>query len=150
MSGLKSLFARFRKYAGDRRTATRYVTHLENSLTVYVYLADARLPQGAAEQTARLVGYTRDLSEVGLGIVLSELRLAGRNIAHPDRKLRIRLGIPPEPVEMQGVVVRHIVLDQSDGVDSGYLVGVQIKEMSNDDRARYLKYLNKLAVNEEV
>ncbi|HYP52306.1 MAG TPA: PilZ domain-containing protein [Pyrinomonadaceae bacterium] len=141
-----SFIARFRKYIGERRAAPRYVTRLEKSLTVYVYLLD---PKTGAEtgRGARIVGYTRDVSETGLGVILPEVRVAGRSVVRAGRELRLLVGIPHEPVEMEGAVVRHVRLAKGE-LDSGYLVGVHITGMSDADRARYAKYLNGLAVKD--
>jgi len=136
-----SFIARLRKYVGERRAAPRYATRLEKSLTVYVSLSDPKLTG------ARLVGYTRDVSETGLGVVLPELRIAGRSVVHPERELRLMIGLPYEPVEMRAAAVRHVELGE-DEFDSGYLVGVQIREMSPADRGRYMKYLRSLAVGD--
>ena len=46
---------------------------------------------------------------------------------------------------MRAAAVRHVELGEGE-VDGGYLVGVQIKGMSTPDRARYVKYLQGLAV----
>ncbi|HYO63598.1 MAG TPA: PilZ domain-containing protein [Pyrinomonadaceae bacterium] len=141
-----SYIARLRKYIGERRAAPRYVTRLEKSVTVYVYLLD---PKTGAEtgRGARLVGYTRDVSETGLGVILPEVRVAGRSIVREGRELRLLVGIPHEPVEMQAAVVRHVRLEKGE-LDGGYLVGVHITSMGEADRARYAKYLSKLAVND--
>ena len=141
-----SFIARFRKYIGERRAAPRYTTRLDKSLTVYVYLLD---PKTGADtgSGSRIVGYTRDLSETGLGVILPEVRVAGRSVVRGERDLRLLIGLPGEPVGMRATVVRHVKLE-ADGLDTGYLVGVQIKEMADADRARYMKYLRRLAVND--
>ena len=138
---LMSIISRLRKYVGERRAAPRYATHMEKALVVYVSLSDPKLAG------ARLVGYTRDVSETGMGLVLPELRIAGRSVMHPGRGLRLLLGLPYEPVEMRATAVRHVELGEGE-VDSGYLVGVQIKEMSPADQTRYAKYLRSLAIDE--
>jgi len=146
VTSLASLIPRLRKYFGDRRAAPRCATRLEKALAVHVYLADAK---GAAGETKapRLVGYTNDVSETGLGIVLPTVRLAGRRVDSPERALRVVVGLPHEQVEMQVVGVRSVELEAGEP-ESGYLVGVHIREMAPDDRRRYLKYLRSLAVGD--
>ena len=87
------------------------------------------------------------MSETGLGIVLPTVRLAGRRVDSPERALRVVVGLPREQVEMQVVGVRSVELEAGEP-ESGYLVGVHIREMTPDDRQRYLKYLHSLAVED--
>ena len=143
MSSLTNLIPRLRKYLGERRAAPRYATRLEKTLAVHVQL----LEEGPGP-SGRLIGYTRDLSETGLGVILPQLRIAGRSVVNPERLLVVIVGIPPEPVEMRAVGVRYAELDEEGGIDHGYLVGVHIREMTPTDRTRYLKYLASLAVGE--
>jgi PilZ domain len=144
MSVLTNLIARLRKPRGERRAAPRYATHLENRLSVSVHLADAK---PASERTQRapqeLIGHTRDVSESGLGVVLPDVRIAGRVIVGSDRGLLVRLWLPGRVVEMSARAVRHAPLE---GGEPGYLVGIEIQAMSQDDRAYYLKFLRSLAV----
>lgn len=145
MLKLKTYIARLRGYVGNRRVAPRYATHLEKSLVVYVHLQDAREGEDNPRRAAKIVGYTRDVSETGLGIVVQEIRLGGVTIVNPTRTLRVLVGIPPEPVEMQCTPARYVRLDDA-GLDAGYLVGMQITSMSKQDRARYMSYLKTFKV----
>lgn len=147
MPGLKGFFSHLRRHTAERRAAPRYTTHLSEALVVYLYHAEQKTREGSSEPEPRLIGYTRDVSETGLGVVLSSLRLAGLDITHGERKLRALVGIPSSPVGMQVMVVRHVELEP-DGADSGFLVGVRITEMHPADRTRYLKYLKQLSVGE--
>jgi PilZ domain len=144
MSALTNLIARLRKPHGERRAAPRYSTHIENRLSVYVHLADAKTGRPRAQREPQeLIGYTRDVSESGLGVVLPDVRIAGRTIVGSDRGLRVRLWLPGRVVEMSARAVRHVPLE---GGETGYLVGIQIQAMSQDDRAYYVKFLRSLAV----
>ena len=146
MPSLTNLIARLRGRPSERRAAPRYTTRLEKALPVHVHLLEQS--EGGDQPTGRIVGYTRDVSETGLGIVVPHLRIAGRTIVNPERLLLVVAGIPTGPVTMRAAGVRHVELDEKDSVDSGYLVGVHIREMEPDDRARYLKYLASLAVGD--
>ncbi|HVF51225.1 MAG TPA: PilZ domain-containing protein [Pyrinomonadaceae bacterium] len=145
MLKLNSYIARLRGLVGNRRVAPRYATHLEKSLVVYVHLLDGREGEDSPRRAAKIVGYTRDVSETGLGIVVPEIRLGGVTIVNPNRTLRILVGIPHEPVEMQCAPARYVRLED-EGLDAGYLVGVQIISMSKEDRARYTSYLKTFIV----
>ncbi|HEX5708426.1 MAG TPA: PilZ domain-containing protein [Pyrinomonadaceae bacterium] len=139
----ESLTARLRRFVGDRRAAPRYpVTHLEKALVVHITLGDGG---DAMRGGARLVGYTRDVSETGLGVVLPDVRIGGRLIVNPERALRLLVGLPTGAVEMTATAVRYA---EPEGDESGYLVGVHINEMPKAHRALYLKFINSLAVGE--
>lgn len=90
-----------------------------------------------------LGGYTRDISETGLGIVVPDIRLGNVYINNPGRTLRIILGLPGGTVEIHAIPARYTVLEE--GAESqGYLIGMQIKTMSERDRQRYLAFINSL------
>lgn len=140
----ESLTARLRRLVGERRAAPRYVVaHLEKALVVHITPGNQAAQQG--REGPRLVGYTRDVSETGLGVVVPDVRLSGRLIVGPDRALRLLVGLPSGAVEMTATAVRYA--EPEDGAGD-YLVGVHIGEMSKADRARYLKFINSLAVGE--
>lgn len=98
---------------------------------------------------AEVAGRTRDVSETGLGVVVSDVRIAGRRIDKPGRALRVVVGLPDGPVEMRVVGVRSVQLEEDDP-ESGHLVGVHIGEMAPEDRKRYMKYLRSFVVGEEI
>jgi len=55
-------------------------------------------------------------------------------------ELKILLDLHPlGTVEMDGLVARVEAMEE--GERSGYLLGLKITEMSNDDRALYLEYI---------
>ncbi|HEY0077185.1 MAG TPA: PilZ domain-containing protein [Pyrinomonadaceae bacterium] len=146
MDRLKGYLARLRGYVGDRRTAPRYLTHLERSLVIYV----SRIETGAtllgeARRQPLIVGYTRDVSETGLGVIVPQIRTGGLDLSIAERRLRLLLGLSPEPLEMEVAPVRYVKLERKeDEVDTGYLVGVHITEMRAESRRRYLKFLKTL------
>lgn len=143
---MESLTARLRRFVSERRAAPRYVvTHLERALVVHITLGEQTPAAQQGRAGPRLVGYTRDVSETGLGVVVPDVRLSGRLVVGPDRALRLRVGLPTGAVEMTATAVRYA---EPEGGESGYLVGVHIGEMSKADRARYLAFINSLAVGE--
>jgi hypothetical protein len=139
------LKSRFGKTAAeDRRAVPRFTTHLERRLVVNVSLLDAKLKVDATRGPTVLAGYTRDVSENGMGIVLPDVRLGSYNITRPGRTLRIMLGIPGPPVEIHGLAARYVRLEVETEAEGGYLVGVQITNVNERDRSRYQDFLNSL------
>jgi len=142
---LKSRFGKSDKTAAEeRRAAPRFTTHLERQLVVNVSLLDVNRKLDAARGPTVLAGYTRDISEMGMGIVLPDVRLGNFNITRPGRTLRIMLGIPGPPVEIHGTTVRHVKLEADEETGGGYLIGIQITHMSERDRNRYQDFLKSL------
>ena len=137
---IRSIAGRLRAYVGNRRVAPRYVTHLEVGLALNVSLPGAKTDS----PPLKLAGYTRDISASGLALIVPTIRVGGQYVTGENRRLRIMLKLPTGPIEIQATPVRYSPLDDDDGVDTGYLVGVQIVSMSDEDRARFNAYLEKM------
>lgn len=141
-----------RAWANNRRGAERYETQVEAQidarLLLSISLPGAEDEPGAQARPRQLIGSTRNVSENGLAVVLPTLRVGPTLITEENCALRIVLDIYPEGVvEMDGAVMHHRQLDKKDK-EAGYLVGVRIGEMSEDDRVRYLAYLGTLAARD--
>ena len=132
---LRDIASRLRAFVGNRRYATRYRTRL----SVAVSLLDAR-PRA---YPAALEGHTLDLSAGGLAVVLPAIRIGERYLTGDTHVLRITLRLPTAAVQIHGVPARYERLGEDDA-DTGYLVGVRIKEMSDKDRALFEEYLRTL------
>jgi hypothetical protein len=142
-----------RAWANNRRGAERYETEVEAQidarLLLSISLPNADEKPGAPARPRQLIGSTRNVSETGLAVVLPSLRVGPSLITEENCVLRIVLDIYPEGVvEMDGAVVHHRQLDEKER-EAGYLVGVRIGEMSEDDRTRYLQYLGTLAARDK-
>jgi hypothetical protein len=129
----------------ERRAAPRFTTHLERRLVVNVSLLDMKV-EGSRGPTV-LAGFTRDVSESGLGIVLPDIRIGKSSVTRPDKTLRIMLGLPGEPIEIFALPVRYVEIDEG-GESEGYLLGVRIIEMSERDRSSYQSFLKTLSIKE--
>ena len=132
---LRDIASRLRAFVGNRRYATRYPTRL----SVAVSLLDAR-PRA---YPAALEGHTLDLSACGLAVVLPAIRIGERYLTGDTHVLRITLRLPTAAVQIHGVPARYERLGEDDA-DTGYLLGVRIKEMSDKDRALFEDYLRTL------
>jgi PilZ domain len=136
---IRSIAGRLREFVGNRRVAPRYVTHLEVGLALNVSLPGAQTPG----PPVRLAGYTRDISASGLALIVPSIRVGGQYVTGENRRLRIMLKLPTGPIEIHATPVRYSPLEEG-GVDTGYLVGVQITDMSDEDRARFNAYLEQM------
>jgi hypothetical protein len=141
---LRSIVNRLREHVGNRRAAPRYSTHLEVALILSVSVSDGSNKKAQPETSPlRLAGYTRDISESGLALIMPAIHIGGQYLNSPNRTLDITLKLPVGPVRLQATPVRYSPLDE-DAKDTGYIIGVHITEMSAQDRARYDAYLKKL------
>jgi hypothetical protein len=132
---LRDIASRLREFVGNRRRAPRHKTRLP----VAVSLLDAR-PRA---YPAALEGHTRDLSTCGLALILPAIRLGERYLTGDAHTLRITLRLPAGSIQIHATAARYERLDDQDP-DTGYLVGVRIKEMSDKDRALFEDYLRTL------
>ena len=81
-----------------------------------------------------------DVSATGLALIVPAIRIGEHYLAGSDRKLHVKLDLPSGPVEMKVASVRYEGLED----ESGYLIGAQILEMSDADRASFEKYVAKV------
>ena len=142
---LRSIVGRLRSYVGDRRRATRYVTHLEAGLALSVSVTNAKAGGQGSGQTLRLAGYTRDISTTGLALIVPAIRIGGNYITGENNTLQIILKLPDGVVELYGKPVRYSPFEEEgDAADTGYLVGVHIERMSEEDRVRFDAYIERM------
>jgi hypothetical protein len=139
---IRSIANRLREFVGNRRRAPRYQTHLEIGLALSVRLSGAKARTPRAEEL-RLAGYTRDVSESGLAIIVPAIRIGGQYITDGNCLLQITLKLPNGTINLQGTPARYSPLDE-DAADTGYLIGVQIERMSDNDRTIFNSYLETL------
>lgn len=134
---LRDIASRLRAFLGSRRHAPRRHARLRASVS----LLDAK-PRA---NSAALEGHTRDVSANGLAVILPAIRIGERYLTGDSHLLRITLRLPDASIQIQGVPVRYEHLDEEGAEETGYLIGVRIKEMSDQDRALFDDYLKKMA-----
>ena len=140
---IRLIAGRLREFVGNRRRAPRYLTHLEAGLALSVSVLNAKAGGQAASQPLKLAGYTRDVSATGLALIVPAIRIGGQYITGENRALEIVLKLPTGTIEIKAIAARYSPLDE-EGTDTGYLIGVQIVQMSDEDRARFDAYLQTL------
>jgi hypothetical protein len=139
---IRSIANRLREFVGNRRRAPRYQTHLEAGLALSVSLSGAKASAQRLEEL-KLAGYTRDISESGLALIVPTIRIGGQYITESHRTLQIVLKLPNGVIKLHGTPARYSPLDE-DATDTGYLIGIHIERMSDDDRALFKAYLETL------
>ncbi len=136
----------------EPRRAARHAAQLDArlffQLSVYEPAAanDDAPPHDAparATRTLRLVGRTRNISETGLAFIVPTLRIGDEFAQVIGSRLLIRLYLPSGHVEIQATPVRYEQLPPSSG-ERGYLVGVRITEMADNEWVRMVEYVRTL------
>ena len=144
---IRSLKGRLREYVGDRRhTPRRKKARYQSRLPFTLSLLDAKEDAAGASSSARkrtLSGRTRDLSETGLTLVVPAVRLGDRYLTDGESRLRITLELPTEPVELTAMPVRFKQFEEGEP-EIGYLIGVQIAQMSPQHHSQYIEHLRTL------
>ncbi|MDT4897497.1 MAG: hypothetical protein QOH25_2574 [Acidobacteriota bacterium] len=140
---IRSIAGRLRELVGNRRRAPRYLTHLEAGLALSVSLPIAKAAAKGAGQLLKLAGYTRDVSATGLALIVPTIRIGGQYITGENRPLEIMLKLPTGQIRVKATSVRYAPLEE-EGTDTGYLIGVAIVWMSDEDRTHFNAYLKTL------
>lgn len=135
----RRLVSHLRRFIGNRRSSRRVRARLNFTLS----LSDPRVSSNGARKLPKLDGQTLDVSATGLALVVPAIRIGEHYLAGSDRKLHVKLELPTGPVEMKVASARYEGLED----DSGYLIGAQILEMSDTDRASFEKYLAKVTAH---
>jgi len=134
----RSIASRLRQFIGDRRHAERCRVNLPVEVSL--------VPESWHVQTSRpqsINGHTLDVSTTGLSVIVPQIRIGDHYLAGENRKLLLRLESPVGTLQIQGNAVRYERLEEEDS-ERGYLIGVTISAMSDEDRARYDEYVSSL------
>jgi hypothetical protein len=135
---IRSIAARFREYLGNRRRSPRYKLRLSVRVTP---ASSAKPATRASAEPDSVYGYTRDVSSSGLALILPSIRINNIYLAGEDRRLEVLIENESDPIVLYGSPTRYEKLEEGEGADKGYLIGVRITEMSDEDRARFLRLL---------
>ncbi len=76
----------------------------------------------------------------GLALNVPQIHLDGYHLAADGRELQLRLEIPGGPISMRVIPKRYERLEEAE-LGCHYLIGAQISQMGDEDRARYLSFV---------
>ncbi|HWN07872.1 MAG TPA: PilZ domain-containing protein [Pyrinomonadaceae bacterium] len=133
----RSVVSRFRRYVGERRKGKRLKVRLPFTLSI----SSSAKSRNGAKRTTSIDGYTLDLSPNGLALIVSAIRLGEQHLVGENRSLDLNLKLPNGPVEMKVTPIRYETFEE-DEAQAGYLIGVRITEMPDDDRAKFSAYVS--------
>jgi hypothetical protein len=139
-SGLiHSVTAHLRRYVKGGGSFFRHGRRYEAHLPFVVTLVGAGRRRARSQQDA-LVGYTRDLSETGLTLLLPSVRVGDAYLTDCGSRLEVKLDLPGGNVKMVAASVRFEQLSPKEAGCS-YMVAASIVEMKKEERDHYIKYL---------
>jgi hypothetical protein len=140
-ASLRHRITRLREIVADRRQAARFKAQRQARLLFNVSVVNDATGESRT-QTIPLVGFTRDISENGLGLVVPSLRVGDRYLIDEGCTLRVvLLDLPTGEAEVYATPVRYEELPEP---EIGHLIGVEITEISDSDRGRLLQFLKTL------
>ena len=146
---IKSVSAHLGKFLHKRRRVLRLGVRFEARLPFLVTLlgAEKGLAKGLPD-TPALVGFTRNLSETGLTLLLPSVRIGNAYLTDVESYLEVKLELPGGPVTIRTASVRFEQLPRREA-GCGYLLAVRIVNMQNDERDRYVGYLKSIGGKEQ-
>ena len=130
----------------ERRGAPRCDAHLAARLHFSVSLREAEAGSSrhvASKLPASLSGFTRNISETGLSLVVTSSQFCDRRFDSVGKSLRIMLELPNGPVRIHATLVRCEPLkDQADQNRAlGYLMSACITEMNDSEWVKLVQYV---------
>jgi c-di-GMP-binding flagellar brake protein YcgR len=129
------MLKRLRRLLGDRRQFKRLEAQRNARLVFSVTLGEY-----TASRTMPLEGYTLNISEAGMALIVPTIRLGSLYLTAAASLRIVILDLPTGEVEIEATPVRYKNL----GEGKGYLIGVRIAQISDEHRARLVQYLNTL------
>jgi hypothetical protein len=121
----------------ERRASPRRSIKLE----FRVLLVATKTSAEGEEQMLPLIGYTRDISESGLALLVSAKSMSVLYNLSETYTLQLVLTLPLGPVDLEVTPVRYQHINE--GTSGSYiLIGARITKISDEDRARLSEYLN--------
>jgi hypothetical protein len=130
----------------NRRRSTRFKAQLRARLLFTVVLSEETSTSGSGR--LHLVGHTKDISEIGIALVVPIAEIDERYLAGESSKLQLELFLPSGTIEIAARPVHYKLLDETSGENvftEGYLIGAEIIKVSDHDL--FVEYLSTLSEN---
>lgn len=125
--------------SNERRAAPRRRINIE----FRVLLVARRTIADGDEQLLPLIGYTHDISESGIALVVSSKSASVLSALGDDYTLQLVLTIPGGSIELETTPARYQQLADGDA-GARILIGARITKISDADRVRLEQYLHSL------
>lgn len=144
-AGPRSFLGWLREYVGDRRRWPRRGARFAARVPAVVNLLEAGAEFGPGESGGPSIGgETRDLGPSGLMLLVGRVRVGGQYLTDAERRLGVRLELPTGNVSLLARAVRFEHPPEGGG-EAGYLLGLRILKVREEDLALYVGFLRTLA-----
>ena len=132
---LRELVTRFHRTFAERRASVRRKYNLPVKVC-FAPEANSLVRSKSRCDEAFLSGETSDISETGIGFIVSAIRIKEKYLVGQDRLLNVELDVSGRKVRMQvrGVRYERVGIHLS---TERYLVGAQIESVNEEDRDAY-------------
>jgi len=125
------------KQVRNRRRGPRYYAHLPSAIS----LIDGKVQVGKVSYSQPSRGHCETISKFGMGLSLVGTRFSEAELSRIGGLLFIRVDLPEGPIE---AVVTLVTSDRTgEGAKKKWQLGVNIHQISDEDRERLHAYLEK-------
>lgn len=126
----------------ERRVAPRYKAKLDAKLLFKASPQATPHTIRSIGEGLRMVGSTHDISETGVGLIVSA-RNIDRYVTSPDYIVLLDLMLPTGPITFTVSPVRHERFTVGKATNA-YFIGAQVTEISEAAKTSLVSYLNTL------
>lgn len=141
-AGRSSFLGWLREYVGDRRRSPRRGARFAARIPAAVHLLEAGAEFGRGAPGAPSVeGETLDLGPSGLTLLVDRVRVRGQYLTDAEHQLGVRLELPAGEVSL---LARAVRFEHPREGESGYLLGVRIVKVREEDLSLFTGFLRTL------
>ena len=133
---VRSIIGRVCEIIGHHQHAQRH----DLRLPLTISLQESKTQSGRLNRPPTISGYTRNISNTGLSLVLPSVHFGNRYLMDGGLTLRIQIELPGEVINCQVAPVRYEMPDENQS-EWGYLVGLRITNITEHERKRLTEYL---------
>ena len=125
------------KQVRNRRRGARFYAHLPSAIS----LIDGKVQAGKVSYSQPSRGHCETISKFGMGLSLVGTRFSEADLSRIGRLLFVRVDLPDGPIE---AVVTIVTVERAgEEGKKKWLLGVNIHQISDEDRERLNAYLDK-------
>jgi len=146
---IHAVVTRVRGFVKGRHRILTRGDRFDARLPFVITLLDAGRGSRARQRDApALLGFTRNLSETGLTLLLPSVRIGDAYVTDIERRLEVKVELPEGSVALLTTPVRFEQLPRREA-GCGYLLAVRITGAQGDGRERYVAYLKRAGNKED-
>ena len=136
---IRELVERFNKTITERRASVRRKFQVPVKVC-FAAVCDPMKLNGPCDDSF-ITGETVDMSDSGIGFLVSSIRINEKYLVGQNRPLNVELELAGKKIRMRVMGVRYERVGVHLSTEH-YLIGAAIEEMAQKDRAAYEHFLN--------